>query len=73
MYSYITCLNGPTSSSKCLSNLSFTRLRKATAVFRRLGELVTPGRKSVLENEFGDRGSSDFNELTTRVRPRPSC
>lgn len=73
MYSYIPCLNGPTSSSKCLSKLSFTRVRKATAAFRLPGELVTPGQKSVLENEFGARGSSDFDELTTQVRPGPSC
>ena len=35
--------------------LSFKRVRKATAAFRRLGELVTPRRKEELERKFKDQ------------------
>ena len=62
----------PRSNSKCLSKLSFKRVRKATAAFRRLGELVTPRRKEELEKKFKDKGVFDFNEQTAQVRPRPA-
>jgi len=62
----------PHSNSKCLSKLSFKRVRKTTATFRRLGELVTPRRKEELEKKFKDRGVFDFDEQTAQVRPRPA-
>jgi hypothetical protein len=62
----------PRSNSKCLSKLSFKRVRKATAAFRRLGELVTPRRREELENQFKDQGVFDFDEQTAQVRPRPA-
>ena len=60
----------PRSNSMCLSNLSFKRVRKATAAFRRLGKLVTPGRREELELEYKDRGVFDFNDQTAQVRLR---
>jgi hypothetical protein len=54
----------------CLSKLSFKRVRKATAAFRRLGQLVTPRRREELEKKFKDQGVFDFNEQTAQVRPR---
>ena len=60
----------PSSSSVCLSKLSFKRVRKATAAFRRLGELVTPRRKEELEKKFKEQGVFEFNGQTAQVRPR---
>ena len=54
----------------CLSSLSFKRVRKATAAFRRLGNIVTPRRRGELEQEYKDRGVFDFNDQTAQVRPR---
>jgi hypothetical protein len=56
----------------CLSKLSFKRVRKATAVFRRLGQLVTPRRREELEKKFKDQGAFDFNEQTAQVHLRPA-
>jgi hypothetical protein len=60
----------PRSNSKCLSKLSFKRVRKATAAFRRLGELVTPKRKEELKQTYEDQGVFNFNEQTAEVHPR---
>jgi len=57
----------PRSSSKCLSKLSFKRVRKTTALFRRLGELVSPRRREELEQTFRDQGIFDYTEQTAQV------
>jgi len=49
-----------------LSKLSFERVRKATAAFRRLGELVTSRRREELERKYKDHGVFDFNEQTAQ-------
>jgi hypothetical protein len=59
----------PCSNSMCLSKLSFKRVRKATAAFRRLGELVTPRRREELKKKFKDQGVFDFDEQTAQARP----
>jgi hypothetical protein len=62
----------PRPNSNLLSKLSFERVRKATAAFRRLGELVTSRRREELERKYKDHGVFDFNEQTAQVRPRPA-
>jgi hypothetical protein len=57
----------------CLSNLSFKRVRKAKAAFRRLGKLVTPRRREELKKKFKDQGVFDFNGQTAQVRQPPPC
>lgn len=52
--------------NKCLSKLSFKRVKKATAAFRHLGALVTPGRREELKKKFQDQGIFDFNEQTAQ-------
>ena len=62
----------PCWSSRCLSKLSFKRVRKTTGAFRRLGELVSPRRKEELEQKFKGLGVFEFREQTAQVRPRPA-
>jgi len=57
----------PRSNSGCLSKLSFKRVRKVTALFRRLGELVSPRRREELEQTFRDQGIFDYTEQTAQV------
>ena len=59
------------SSSICLSNLSFKRVREVTSAFRRLGGLVSPGRKEELEQKFRGQGLFDFKGQTAQVSLRP--
>lgn len=56
------------SSSRCLSKLSFMRVRKATGAFRRLGQLVSPRRKEELERKFKSQGLFDYKQQTAQVR-----
>jgi hypothetical protein len=58
----------PCLSSRYLSKLSFKRVRKATATFRRLGELVSPSLRQELEQEYKDRGVFEFKDQTAQVR-----
>jgi hypothetical protein len=60
------------SSSRCLSKLSFKRVRKATGAFRRLGQLVSPRRKEELGQKFKSQGLFDFKEQTAQVCLHPS-
>ena len=48
-------------------------MRKATALFRRLTELVTPGQREELRKEYKDEGILNFDEQTAQVRLRPSA
>jgi len=58
----------PCSSSRCLSKLSFKRVRKTITVFRRLGELVSPSRMQELEQKYKDQGVFDYKDQTAHVR-----
>ena len=71
IYSYGSTLL-PCSSSKCLSKLSFKRVKKARGAFRRLGGLVSPGRKEELEQKFISQGLFEYTEQTTQVGLRPA-
>ncbi len=57
----------PCSSSRYLSKLSFKRVRKATAAFRRLGEIEEPSRMQELEQKYKDQGVFDYKDQTAQV------
>ncbi len=42
-------------------------MQKTTAVFRRLGELVSPSRRQELEQMYKDQGVFDFKDQTAQV------
>jgi len=53
--------------NRCLSKLSFKRVKKATGAFRCLGELVPPERKEELGQRYKSLGLFDFWEQTAQV------
>ncbi|KAH9991892.1 caspase domain-containing protein [Russula vinacea] len=52
--------------NRCLSKLSFKRVKKATGAFRCLGELVPPERKEELGQRYKSLGLFDFWEQTAQ-------